>query len=88
MGLFERWLEIEKATGRPMTAILDELNAACGTKYRHNWPSVMASRHYTLDRMPTNVRRYMMQKVLPAEMALLGVQATQTQIDAIVEKLT
>ena len=72
MGLFAHWLEIERATGRALTAILADLNAVCGTKYRHNWPSVMAERGYSLDRCPTSVRRYMMQKVLPVELVLLA----------------
>lgn len=46
MGLFERWLEIERATGRPMTVILGDINTACGTAYRHNWTSLMAKRGY------------------------------------------
>jgi hypothetical protein len=88
MGLFERWLEIEKASGKSVTEILDGVNKACGSKYKHNWPSVMASRQYSLDRLPTNVRRYMMEKVLPAEIALLGIRPSQDQIDAIIDRLT
>lgn len=88
MGLFERWLEIERSNGRSLAAILADLNAACGTKYRHNWPSVMAERSYSLDRMPTNVRRYMMQKTLPAELAALGANVSMKKIDALVVNLT
>lgn len=88
VGLFERWLEIERGAGRPMTAILDDLNGACGTKYKHNWPSVMAERDYSLDRLPTNVRRYMMRKVLPGELAALGVEVSVKKIDALVAVLT
>lgn len=57
MSLFFRWLEIEKSSGKTMTDILADLNAACGTKYRHNWPSVMAERGYSLDRLPACVRK-------------------------------
>lgn len=88
MGLFERWLEIERATGRPLTAILADLNAACGTKYRHNWPSVMEGRGYSLDRLPTEVRRYMLRKVLPIELAALGAKASAKKIDAFIVNLT
>lgn len=89
VGLFERWLEIERATGRPLSAILTDLNDACDTKYKHNWPSVMAERGYSLDRLPTNVRRYMMRKVLPAEMkALDGKALTAKKIDALIVNLT
>jgi len=88
MGLFERWLEIERSNGRSLTAILADLNAACGTKYRHNWPSVMAERGYSLDRMPTAVRRYLMQKVLPVELATLGANVSMKKIDALVVNLT
>lgn len=87
-GLFENWLEIERATGRPMTAILGDLNAACGTKYTHSWPSGMALRGYSLDRLPTNVRRYMMSKVLPAEFGRLGLEATSERIDEFIVLLT
>ena len=71
-----------------MSTILDDLTAACGTKYKHNWPSVMASRGYTLDRMPTNVRQYMMRKVLPAELERIGALASADQVDALIALLT
>lgn len=88
MGLFERWLEIERATGRPMTSILADINAACGTAYRHNWPSLMAKRGYSLDRCPTNVRRYMMRVVLPTEIEQLGIRPAEKVVAAMVAKLT
>lgn len=89
LGLYERWLEIERATGRPLAAILADLNAACGTHYKHNWPSVMASRNYSLDRLPTDVRQYLMRKVLPAELqALEGKALTPKRIEALVASLT
>jgi len=65
MSLFERWLELERATGRSMNEILDDINAACGTSYKHNWPSDMQARGYGMERTPTAVRRYMMMRVLP-----------------------
>ena len=88
MGLFERWLAIERATGRPMTSILADINAACGTSYRHNWPSLMAKRGYSLDRCPTSVRRYMMGVVLPSELETLGIRPTDKVVTAMVAKLT
>ena len=87
-GLFERWLEIERATGRPMAAILGDLNAACRSMYRHNWPSVMAARGYSLDRCPTAVRRYMMTKVLPAELKRIGVEVSAKKLDSLIIRLT
>lgn len=65
MSLFERWLEIERATGRRMTTILADINAACGTRYKHNWPTDMQTRGYGMERTPNAVRRYMLAKVLP-----------------------
>lgn len=87
-GLFERWLELERAGGRRLAQTLADLNAACGTKYRHNWPSVMAERGYTLDRCPTNVRRYMMRLVLQAELERRGLKLTPAEIDDLVVNLT
>lgn len=84
MGLFERWLEIERDSGRPMTAILGDLNAACQTRYRHNWPSVMASRSYSMDRVPTSVRRYMIERVLAMELPDLP----KSRIRALTLRLT
>jgi hypothetical protein len=88
MGLFESWLVIERATGRPMAQILSELNEACGSRYRHNWPSTMRARGYGMDRCPTEVRRYMMQVVLQGELAALGAKATAGQVEQLVERLT
>ncbi len=88
MSLYECWLKIERATGRSMATILDDLNAACNTKYKHNWPSVMAGRDYSLDRCPTVVRRYMMKKVLPIEFEKLGVEVSQKKIESLIIRLT
>ena len=63
-NLFLNWLETELKT-KTLQEALEDINNACGTKYRHNWPSVMKERGYTLERLPTNVRQYMMKKVLP-----------------------
>lgn len=63
-GLFENWLHIEKQT-KTQKAAINELNQICGTKYTESWPSKMEGRGYTLERIPTEVRRYMMSVVLP-----------------------
>ncbi|MCQ8822300.1 hypothetical protein NQT65_19090 [Pseudoalteromonas agarivorans] len=62
--LFLQWLEIEKQT-KSQKAAIKELNSHCGTKYTESWPSKMEGRGYTLERIPTEVRRYMMAIVLP-----------------------
>ena len=87
-GLFERWLDIERASERPFTEVLADLNHVCGTKYKHNWPSVMAARGYSLDRLPTGVRQYMMVRVLPVELASRGIKARAGDILDIVVNLT
>lgn len=87
-GLFERWLDIERASERPFTEVLTDLNHVCGTKYKHNWPSVMATRGYSLDRLPTGVRQYMMTRVLPVELASRGMKARAGDILDIVVNLT
>lgn len=48
-GLFLRWLDIEATAGKPLKQTLDEINAACGTAYRHNWPAKMAEAGYSLE---------------------------------------
>lgn len=87
-GLFERWLELERASGRRLAQTLADLNATCKTRYRHNWPSVMAERGFTLDRCPTNVRRYMMRLVLQAELERRGLKLSSAEIDDLVVNLT
>ena len=87
-GLFERWLEIERASGRPLSEALDELNQQCGTKYKHNWPSVMMGRAYSLDRLPTAVRQYMMSRVLPGELKARGLTLKPAEIFKLVVNLT
>lgn len=63
-GLFLKWLSIVKKNSNQKVAI-EELNYSCGTKYTESWPSKMKGRNYSLERVPTNVRRYMMRVVLP-----------------------
>ncbi|MCS6271815.1 hypothetical protein G3489_19260 [Shewanella baltica] len=65
-GLFQSWLTIEKKSKSQKNAI-SALNMACGTKYVESWPSKMASRSYSLERVPTAVRRYMMLVVLSSK---------------------
>ena len=87
-GLFERWLDIERASARPFIEVLADLNRVCGTKYKHNWPSVMAARSYSLDRLPTGVRQYMMARVLPTELQARGLTLSSTKIFDLVVNLT
>ncbi|MEX3917934.1 hypothetical protein AB4Y43_17080 [Paraburkholderia sp. BR10872] len=87
-GLFQRWLEIEAAAGKPLKQTLDEINAACGTAYRHNWPTKMADSAYSLERIPVEVRRYMMRRVLPAELSARGVTFSAEVLETLVSALT
>lgn len=87
-GLFERWLEIERSTGRPMTDILADINRVCGTKYRHNWPSKMAKSGCSMDRVPTGVRQYMMTRVLPVELQTRGLKLSSGEVLDLVLALT
>lgn len=87
-GLFERWMAIERATNRSMSEILSDLNSAAGTNYKHNWPSVVASRDYDLERCPVEVRRYMMRKVMRDELSNLGIELSQSYLNKLVVALT
>lgn len=87
-GLFERWLEIERASGHPFSDVLADLNAAAGTRYKHNWPSVVASRNYELERCPVEVRRYMMRKVLAMELKGRGCELPDRDIEFLIKSLT
>ncbi len=87
-GLFERWMDLERSSGRTWEAILGDLNATCGTKYNYTWPAVMKRRGYSLERLPTPVRRYMMTKVLSGELGALGVELSSKKISALVVNLT
>ena len=81
-GLFENWLEIEKQSGSQVDAI-NRLNAACGTKYKKEWPQVMKKRGYSMERVPTEVRRYMMRLVIPT---LIDVR--DDELDSLIKNLT
>lgn len=83
-NLFTSWLEIELKT-KTLGSALDDINAACDTKYRHNWPSMMESRGYTLERLPTNVRQYMMSIVLPEKLKL---DLSKKELNELVKSLT
>jgi hypothetical protein len=85
-GLFERWIAAERATTRSMGEILAALNAAAGTAYKHNWPSVQAARGFELERCPVAVRRYMMRVVMRAEFDLLGID--KKDIEYLIKCLT
>ena len=87
-GLFERWIAIERATGRSVGDILADLNAAAGTNYKHNWPSVVAGRGYELERCPVEVRRYMMRKVLADELTGIGVDLPKKKLEMLIQCLT
>lgn len=87
-GLFERWIAIERASGRSMADILADLNAVAGTNYKHNWPSVVESRGYELERCPVEVRRYMMRKVLEDELKGMGVDLPKNKLDKLIIFLT
>lgn len=88
MGLFTKFIEIELAAGKPLKQTLDEINAACGTAYRHNWPSKMAEAGYAMERTPVAVRRFMMRQVLPAELSKRGINLSGEIIEMIVQSLT
>jgi hypothetical protein len=87
-GLFERWLAIERDTGRSMTTILADLNAAAGTAYKHNWPTKQAATGYALERLPTAVREYMMRIVMPNELSKLGFPIENINVEKLVKALT
>jgi hypothetical protein len=88
LGLFERWLSIERASGRSMTDILADLNAVAGTNYKHNWPSVVAGRGYELERCPVEVRRYMMRKVMADELTGLNIDLSKNKLEKLILSLT
>lgn len=71
-----------------MTEILADLNAAANTRYEHNWPSVMAKRNFQLERIPSEVRRYLMRKVLEDELKGLGVELSKSKLDKLIVYLT
>jgi hypothetical protein len=83
-NLFVNWLKIELKT-KKLGVVLDDLNTACGTKYKHNWPSIMKKREYGLNHLPTKVRQYMMVVVLPEK---LGSKLSEKEINKLVISLT
>lgn len=87
-GLFERWLALEMKNGNTLKQVLDEINGACSTAYRHNWPAKVAARGYSLERMPDCVRRYMMRRVLPDVLAKRCQSVTKKDIEALIDCLT
>ena len=87
-GLFQKWIALEKEMGRHMNVILADLNAACGTKYDRTWPNVVASRNYGLERCPTDVRRYMMAKVLASELQAHGLLLSEKKLFLLIVNLT
>lgn len=62
-NLFVNWLKLAKKKSSQKEAIA-LLNARCGTKYSESLPSKMKGRGFSSERIPTRVRRYMMDFVL------------------------
>lgn len=87
-GLFELWHDLEIASGRKFGDVLNELNKACGTAYKHNWPSQQRARGYELSRCPVLVRQYMMRVVLSHELKLLGIDPGKINLDLLIKRLT
>lgn len=83
MSLFKTWLAIEKQSKTQIAAI-NELNNACDTKYSKTWPSTMKDRGYSLERVPTPVRRYMMTIVLKSKFENM----VENEINELVNNLT
>lgn len=83
-NLYLNWLKIERKT-KSMESVLRDINVSCGTKYKHNWPSVMRDRGYTLERLPTNVRQYMMKIVLPNN---LKQSLSEKELNDLVKSIT
>ena len=83
MSLFKEWLAIEKQKGTQQEAI-ERLNTHCGTKYRKNLPAQMKAGDYSLERIPTSVRRYMMEAVLKQELP----EKNEEELNDLLYKLT
>lgn len=86
--LFQSWFEIEHADQRTPAEILDNLNRTCGTRYQHGWLSRM--RHDPTrkgERIPRDVRAYMMIRVLRHELRGLGIEPGQAKIEELVERM-
>ena len=87
-GLFQRFFEIERDRGRTVKSILDELNQAAGTNYKHNWASVIASRDFKFERCPKLVRQHMMKIVLKHELSQLKIELTDLELERLIFSLT
>lgn len=88
MGLFERWLALEKAQGKPLAQVLSDINEACGTAYKHNWPSKLAASGYELKGVSRQVRQYMLRRVLEAELTDRGKKLPKHDLDEMTKALT
>ena len=62
-GLFQRWIETERATGKSINEIITGLNDKCGTGYGSDWLTEMKGQGYKSNRLPRFVLRYMKQIV-------------------------
>lgn len=83
-NLFSNWLEIE-LRDKSLSDVLNEINEACGTAYKHNWPAKMAAAGYTLERLPRSVRQYMMMQVVPE---LVDKNISEEALKRLVDGLT
>lgn len=84
--LFERWLAIEQENGKSITAIYEEVNAACGMRYQSNWVTQMRSGGLGRKQMPVEVRRHMLKKVVPHDIP--GCAAlSETELNQLIENL-
>jgi hypothetical protein len=93
-GLFQKWWALEsgkvvaKNKLQKTGSILAAINLHAGTNYKTNWPAMMAARGYSLERIPVEVRRYMMRKVLDDELKKMGYSLKQKELTALVHALT
>ncbi len=83
-NLFLNWLEIS-LRDKTLAETLREINAACGTSYKSNWPAKMAAASYTLERLPRDVRQYMMMIVVPE---LIDKNISEKALKRLVDGLT
>lgn len=85
--LFASWLEVEGGN-RAATEILQDLNNSCGTKYQHGWLSRMRSDPARKgERIPREVRAYMMTSVLKHELGKLGIETSRVDVPSLVERM-
>lgn len=83
-NLFQNWLAIE-LRDKTLAETIRQLNVACGTAYQSNMPSKFEKAGYSLERIPTCVRQYMMRKVLPE---VLDRELSEKELTKLVERLT